>query len=114
MNVCALKTLVVCCSLLSGLAIAQDAQSPPQPEQSSPAAPQPAPPPPVPALVNVILHTTMGDIAVALEKDRAPITTKNLLHYVDTRRYDGATFYRAVDVGDDHGSALGAQLDSAK
>jgi peptidyl-prolyl cis-trans isomerase A (cyclophilin A) len=81
------------------------AQEPPAAEQPAPAPvaeATPVPPPPAPALVNVIIHTTMGDIAVALEEDRAPLTTKNFLHYVDTRRYDGATFYRAVDVGDDH------------
>jgi peptidyl-prolyl cis-trans isomerase A (cyclophilin A) len=87
------RSLLVIYCLLSGIAIAQE----------SPAEPQPAPPPaPVYALVNVIIHTSMGDIAVALEKDRAPLTVKNFLHYVDTKRYDGATFYRAVDVGDEH------------
>jgi peptidyl-prolyl cis-trans isomerase A (cyclophilin A) len=97
-----MKTLVALCSLLSGLAFAQEAQSPAPAEQPPLAEPAPAPPPPpAPALVNVILHTAMGDIAVALEKDRAPITTKNFLHYVDTKRYDGGNFYRAVAIGEE-------------
>ena len=79
-----LKALLVCCSLVSGLALAQE-----------------PPPPPVPALVNVVIHTAMGDIAVALEKDRAPITAKNFLRYVDAKRFDGANFYRAVSIGEE-------------
>ena len=87
----------------SAVTFAQETPAAEQPAPASVAEAAPAPPPPpVPALTNVIIHTTLGDIALALEADRAPLTTKNFLHYVDTKRYDGATFYRAVDVGDDH------------
>jgi peptidyl-prolyl cis-trans isomerase A (cyclophilin A) len=82
-----------CCTLLSGLAIAQETPQPPPPEQP-PAAP-------VPALVNVAILTTMGEITVALEVDRAPLTAKNFLRYVDARRFDGANFYRAVAIGEE-------------
>jgi peptidyl-prolyl cis-trans isomerase A (cyclophilin A) len=51
------------------------------------AAPQP---------VDVALRTSLGTIVVRLDRARAPITTANFLHYVDTRAYDGATFYRSV------------------
>lgn len=54
-----------------------------------------------PATVDVILHTAMGDIRVALETERAPITAANFLRYVDQKRFDNITFYRAVKVGDD-------------
>ncbi len=30
----------------------------------------------------------------------APVTTANFLHYVDTHRFDGESFYRAMKVGD--------------
>jgi peptidyl-prolyl cis-trans isomerase A (cyclophilin A) len=43
----------------------------------------------------VKLHTKEGDIVLELAADKAPVTTKNFLHYVDTKRLDGATFYRA-------------------
>jgi peptidyl-prolyl cis-trans isomerase A (cyclophilin A) len=96
------RALLVFCALASGLALAQEPAPAPDPPPAQPAEAQPAPPPPpAPALVNVILHTDLGDIAVALEKDRAPLTVKNFLHYVDTKRYDGATFYRAVAIGDE-------------
>lgn len=43
----------------------------------------------------VKLHTAKGDIVVELYADKAPITVKNFLHYVDTKKMDGATFYRS-------------------
>jgi peptidyl-prolyl cis-trans isomerase A (cyclophilin A) len=43
----------------------------------------------------VKLHTPDGDIVVELYADKAPITVKNFLHYVDTKKLDGATFYRS-------------------
>lgn len=67
-------------------------------------APNPAPtaavpaPAPKPALVTVRLTTTLGPIVIALEKDRAPVTTANFLRYVDAKRFDGIAFYRAMNV----------------
>ena len=43
----------------------------------------------------VRLHTPEGDIVVELYADKAPITVRNFLHYVDTKKLDGATFYRS-------------------
>ena len=42
------------------------------------------------------IDTSLGKIVVALDKTHAPITTANFLHYVDTHRYDGESFYRAM------------------
>jgi peptidyl-prolyl cis-trans isomerase A (cyclophilin A) len=53
------------------------------------------------ALVNVVVHTSAGDISLALEKERAPLTTANFLRYVDQKRFDGATFYRAVKLDEE-------------
>lgn len=59
-------------------------------------APPPPPPPPKPATVKVVLTTSAGPITLELEKQRAPITTANFLKYVDQKRLDGTTFYRAL------------------
>jgi peptidyl-prolyl cis-trans isomerase A (cyclophilin A) len=51
--------------------------------------------------VPIVLTTNLGDIRVALESERAPLTTQNFLKYVDAKRFDGTTIYRAVKVGDE-------------
>lgn len=63
-----------------------------------PARAQDAPP----RTVEVELQTTEGNILVALEVERAPITAGNFLAYVDQHRLDGTVFYRAMvlDWGD--------------
>lgn len=53
-------------------------------------------------LTNVVIKTDVGDIVVALETERAPVTANNFLRYVDGKRFDGTVFYRAMrlDWGD--------------
>jgi len=53
-------------------------------------------PAPKPATVRVALQTSEGPIVLELEKERAPVTTANFLRYVDQKRLDGTTFYRAM------------------
>ncbi|URW75573.1 peptidylprolyl isomerase [Sphingomonas donggukensis] len=75
--------------------------APPVPPATPPApiaAPAPLAPQPQPALVMVRLTTTKGPIVLALEKERAPVTTANFLRYVDAKRFDGIAFYRAMKV----------------
>lgn len=43
----------------------------------------------------VAIQTDHGTIVVELEDKKAPITSANFLRYVDARKYDGGTFYRA-------------------
>ena len=68
---------------------------------AAPSLAQTAPPaasiPPVE--VPVAIETSLGRIVVALDKTHAPVTTENFLHYVDTHRYDGEAFYRAMPNG---------------
>lgn len=64
-------------------AVAQEAAAPPAPEK-------------VWKMENVRMETAAGAIVIALEVERAPITAANFLKYVDQKKFDGATFYRAL------------------
>ena len=59
------------------------------------APPEPAPIP-LADTVRVAMVTTLGTIEIELDGKHAPITAANFLHYVDTKRFDGITFYRAM------------------
>ena len=81
----------------AGTARAQDASSSSS-SSSSTVAPKTQP---------VRLKTAKGDIVLQLEIERAPITSKNFLKYVDQGRLDGANFYRAMQVTPDLGIVQG-------
>ncbi len=44
----------------------------------------------------VVIKTSMGDITVELNKEKAPVTVKNFLRYVDEDFYDGTIFHRVI------------------
>lgn len=44
----------------------------------------------------VTLSTNMGDIRIELNADKAPITTRNFLEYVNEAYYDGLIFHRVI------------------
>jgi peptidyl-prolyl cis-trans isomerase B (cyclophilin B) len=43
------------------------------------------------------LQTTLGDIVLELDAEKAPITVKNFLQYVREGHYDGTIFHRVID-----------------
>jgi cyclophilin family peptidyl-prolyl cis-trans isomerase len=45
---------------------------------------------------NVVMKTSMGTIELELYPDKAPITVKNFLRYVDDKFYDGTIFHRVI------------------
>lgn len=49
-----------------------------------------------PATARVRLTTDFGPIVVEVDLRNAPITARNFLAYVDQKRFDGRTFYRAA------------------
>jgi peptidyl-prolyl cis-trans isomerase A (cyclophilin A) len=65
--------------------------------------------PPAAVTVKVDLKTSLGDIVLAVETQRAPVTAANFLRYVDQKRLDGSEFYRSMAVGEDgqHGLIQG-------
>jgi len=45
----------------------------------------------------VVLHTSMGDIKLALDAENAPATVANFLQYVRDGHYDNTVFHRVID-----------------
>lgn len=96
-----------------GLVIAQDTKPaktpppPPSPTKKTPAKKQPTSKPQEPSkdkesaadnapLVYVLMQTSMGDIVIELNREKAPITVKNFLSYTDKKYYDGTIFHRVM------------------
>lgn len=44
----------------------------------------------------VVFSTTKGDLVIELYADKAPISVKNFLAYVDSGFYDGVIFHRVI------------------
>ena len=44
----------------------------------------------------VVLETTLGDIRIALDEQKAPVTVKNFLAYARAGHYDGTIFHRVI------------------
>ncbi|MDQ3077750.1 MAG: peptidylprolyl isomerase [Pseudomonadota bacterium] len=50
-------------------------------------------------LVRVRIDTSEGPILLALDRGRAPVTTRNFLDYIDKGKFGGEAFYRAMPYG---------------
>ena len=46
--------------------------------------------------VTVLMKTSKGDITIQVYPDKAPVTVKNFLSYVDAKFYDGTIFHRVI------------------
>lgn len=84
--------VVLCLLFASGL----DAQDALPPDPVVPDAVAADAPVPVPAVVPVVLQTSLGPVRIEVEVERAPVTAANFLRYVDDKRFDGITWYRAM------------------
>jgi peptidyl-prolyl cis-trans isomerase A (cyclophilin A) len=58
-------------------------------------------------LPRVQMETSAGRIVIEIETEKAPITAANFLKYVDERRFDGTSFYRAMQAGPGAGLVQG-------
>jgi len=52
---------------------------------------------PAMATERVIMETNMGNITLELYSEKAPVSVKNFLDYVDNKFYDGTVFHRVID-----------------
>jgi peptidyl-prolyl cis-trans isomerase A (cyclophilin A) len=85
------RTLIAALALMAPAVFAMPAFA-----QAVATQPPPAPEPDMGRIVRVDLDTKAGKIVLELYPDKAPITVANFLHYVNTRRFDGAEFFRAA------------------
>ena len=44
----------------------------------------------------VIISTTLGDMTLELDEEKAPVTVANFLSYVDEKFFDGTIFHRVI------------------
>ncbi|QEL19397.1 peptidylprolyl isomerase [Limnoglobus roseus] len=44
----------------------------------------------------VVMETSLGTIKIELDEEKAPITVKNFLSYVEDKHYDGTIFHRVI------------------
>lgn len=76
--------------------------------------PAAAAPAPKPATVRVSLQTSAGPILLEIESQRAPVTSRNFLRYVDQKKLDGIAFYRASKVAPGFGLIQGGVRNDPK
>ncbi|MBP1607510.1 MAG: Peptidylprolyl isomerase [Acidobacteria bacterium] len=44
----------------------------------------------------VVMKTSLGEIRIQLDQDKAPVSVKNFLAYVNKKHYDGTVFHRVI------------------
>jgi cyclophilin family peptidyl-prolyl cis-trans isomerase len=86
---------VLCASLLaSGSCFAAQDTKPAEPPTTKPA--QTRPDDDTAPLVYVLMKTSLGEIVLELNREKAPISVKNFLSYTDKEFYDGTIFHRVM------------------
>ncbi|MFC1858430.1 peptidylprolyl isomerase [Thermodesulfobacteriota bacterium] len=58
----------------------------------------------------VRLETSMGDILIELDEEKAPKTVSNFLMYVNEGHYDGTIFHRVIDGFMIQGGGMSAEM----
>ncbi len=80
----------VWCAILGSSAVGQDAAPPAPPAQPG------QPPPSEEKLLYVKMSTSMGDVFIELNHEKAPISVRNFLAYADKGHYEGTIFHRVI------------------
>ena len=65
---------------------------------------------PVPENPRVLIQTAMGEIEVGLDRNRAPVSVTNFLHYVHEGLYSDGGFHRTVTLANQAASAVKIQV----
>jgi len=91
--------------LLAGLTTLADATQ--TPGQSKPAAAAGLHP-------RVKMETSLGDIVLELDGEKAPISTLNFIRYVENKFYDGTIFHRVMKTFMIQGGGFTAEVDEKK
>ena len=47
-------------------------------------------------MTTVVMETSLGNIEIEVDGEKAPISSKNFLQYVDDKFYDGTIFHRVI------------------
>jgi hypothetical protein len=100
-----LPVVVGAALLLSASAFAQEAPPAAAPE-AAPAAPQEQQP-------RVSLQTSMGQIVLELDRERAPLTVANFLRYVTEGHFNNTVIYRVVPRFVIQGGSIGSNSATA-
>ena len=58
----------------------------------------------------VLMETSLGNITLELYANKAPVTVKNFLAYVDNHHYDGTIFHRVIGNFMIQGGGMGPDL----
>jgi peptidyl-prolyl cis-trans isomerase B (cyclophilin B) len=62
----------------------------------------------------VLMTTSVGDIRIELDAEKAPISTKNFVDYVSAGHYDGLIFHRVIPGFMIQGGGMDAQMNEKK
>src|SRR5690606_18016104 len=57
-----------------------------------------------------LLNTSLGEIEIELDQEKAPISVRNFLEYVDSGFYDGTIFHRVIPGFMIQGGGFDAQM----
>ncbi len=95
------KLITIAAGLLLVAAACSNTSKPTEgssPSAAAPAKVAPAAPTQLPAGAKpiVVIETSKGTIEAELDGDKAPISVKNFLSYIEKKHYDGTIFHRVI------------------
>lgn len=65
-------------------------------------------------MTTVVMETSLGNIEIELNGEKAPETAKNFLQYVDDKFYDGTIFHRVISNFMIQGGGMTEKMDEKK